>query len=252
MRIGALLGPVVAGAKPKLLVEQVKQYEAAGFQSLWTGQAIGRGFMMADPFEMLTVAATLTDNLEIGSAVLQVPLYQPVELAHRALSLQQLCGDRLTLGVGVGSTEADFLTLGLEFQDRFKMYRQSMKIVREIFETGRSGDSDLTPWPEVMGGPRLYLGSWGAGVERAARDYDGWIASGHFRSPEQLDEGIRRYRAAGGDRAIVSTIRVSGESDLGELGARLDQYAESGFDDAVVFREPGALSPESIVKLVDG
>ena len=45
-------------------------------------------------------------------------------------------------------------------------------------------------------------------VVRAAREYDGWMASGALTTFRVLAEGIKRYRDAGGRRALVSTIDV--------------------------------------------
>ncbi|MYE24197.1 MAG: LLM class flavin-dependent oxidoreductase [Gammaproteobacteria bacterium] len=103
MRLGALLGPVTGNSPPDFLAEQARTYANAGFDSLWSAQALGRGFMLPDPFVALSVAATAAD-VEIGTAVVQAPLYDPMDLAHRVFSLQQICGDRLTMGLGAGST----------------------------------------------------------------------------------------------------------------------------------------------------
>ena len=49
MKLGALLGPIVDARVPGALAEQVRRYAGDGFQSLWSAQAIGRGFMFTDP-----------------------------------------------------------------------------------------------------------------------------------------------------------------------------------------------------------
>jgi alkanesulfonate monooxygenase SsuD/methylene tetrahydromethanopterin reductase-like flavin-dependent oxidoreductase (luciferase family) len=122
--------------------------------------------------------------------------------------------------------------------------------LRTLFATGRLNDVDLSPWPSVRGGPPLYLGSWGNGVERAAAEFDGWIASANYRTPDQVVAGLERYRRAGGRRAIVSTIQVPPNADLGELAVKLDRFAAAGFDDAVVMILPGGPDPAAIRKLV--
>jgi hypothetical protein len=94
------------------------------------------------------------------------------------------------------------------------------------------------------------LGSWGRGVARAAREYDGWIASGAYRQPDEVIEALRRYRAAGGGRAVVSTIQLGPRTDLGELRERLGRFAAAGFDDAVVMFLPGAPAPSVVRALV--
>jgi hypothetical protein len=110
----------------------------------------------------------------------------------------------------------------------------------------------LSPWPSVAGGPAIYFGTWGNGVERAAKQFSGWIASGHYRTPDELEEAIKRYRDAcpngveGGGRAIVSTIQLPASKSLGEIGDLLGRYQEMGFDDAVVMFLPGGVSPDEV------
>ena len=251
MRLGALMGPVTGESAPNRLAEQARTYAGEGFDSLWSAHALGRGFMLTEPFIALSVAATAAEGVEIGTAVLQAPLYHPVELALRIFSLHQICGDRLVIGLGAGSTQSDFAVLGRPYETRFSDARSVIEALRGIFSTGQHEGKDVAPWPDVRGGPPLVLGSWGQGVERAAAEFDGWIASAHYRSADQVVAALGRYRQAGGGRAVVSTIQLLPGTDLGELKAKLDRFAEAGFDDAVVMILPGGPSPESVRQLVD-
>jgi hypothetical protein len=87
-------------------------------------------------------------------------------------------------------------------------------------------------------------------VGRAARDYDGWQGSG-LTTLKALGEGIKRFRDAGGKRAMVNTIEVNlhlpnqklqederftllcGPEEAAE---RLNTLAALGYDDACVTR----------------
>ena len=251
MRMGALLGPILDPSQNYLLAEQARTYAGEGFTSLWTAQAIGRGFMITDPIVALTVAASVTEDVEIGTAVLQIPLYHPMDLAHRIFSLQQVAGNRLILGVGAGSTAADFVAYDRDYDERFAAFETSLAALRQIFATGGQGDANLSPWPTVAGGPPIFYGTWGKGVTRAAAEFDGWIASGMHRTPEQVAAAAERYESAGGGRSVVSTIQVSGQTDLGELKESLAVYDGAGFDDAVVMMMPGAPTPADVRKLVE-
>ena len=251
MRLGALLGPVTGNSPPDFLARQARRYAAEGFDSLWSAQALGRGFMLPDPFVALSVAATAAPEMEIGTAVVQAPLYDPMDLAHRIFSLQQVCGNRLIMGLGAGSTADDFAALSRPFETRFGDFRTLVGSLRQILRTGNSEHGDLSPWPSVRGGPPIFLGSWGRGVERAAREFDGWIASAHYRTPEQVIAALDRYRQAGGGRAVVSTIQLPAGTDLGELRDRLARFAEAGFDDEVVFILPGGPAPDAVRRLLE-
>jgi alkanesulfonate monooxygenase SsuD/methylene tetrahydromethanopterin reductase-like flavin-dependent oxidoreductase (luciferase family) len=245
MRLGALLGPVSNSSAANMLAEQARTYVGEGFDSLWSAQAIGRGFMTTDPIVTLSVAATVTESVELGTAVLQVPLYHPVDLAHRIFSLMQICGDRLLFGIGAGSTESDFAAFDRAYEARFRKLSSSVERLKTIFVNGGSDGVELSPWSSVKGGPPLFLGSWGNGVERAAKHFDGWIASGHYRTPAEVISALQRYRGAGGERAIVSTLLLDSDTDLGELKDRFGRFA-----DAVVMFLPGGPSPAAARALV--
>jgi len=249
MRLGALLA-FSDGQNPNDIADQARQYEAEGFDSIWTAHAMGRGFMLTDPFVALAVVAAVTERVEIGTAILQMPIYNPTDVALKAFSVQQVAGGRLRLGVGAGSTEVDYRIHQEDFEARFLSFDAKLNRLRTILKTGAVDDVALSAWPSVREGVPLFFGTWGRNVVRAASEFDGWIASGMHRTPEQCAQAMVGYREAGGSRAIVSTIRVGGETDLGELKSLLQGYRDAGFDDAVVMLMPGAPEPSEIVRLM--
>ena len=239
MRLGATLAHLSPGP-PFPIAETARRLVGAGFESLWVPQIIGRGHLVPDPFVTLAVAATATEGVEVGTATVQVPLHHPADLAHRMLSLLDVCGERLTLGVSPGSTEADYRTFGRDHATRFRTFDENLARLRDLLAQGLA---DLAPGAAV---PPLLLGSWGAKVVRAAREFDGWLASAYRSTPDDIVAAHARYRAAGGRRAIVCAVPLSGQDDLGPVGEQLHRYAEAGFDDAVVVIEPGGPDPEQV------
>lgn len=247
MRLGATLVHLSA-APPFPIVPWAKRLAEAGFESLWVPQLIGRGSLVPDPFVTLAAAAVATaaSPVEVGTATVQVPLYHPADLAHRILSLQQVCGGRLSVGLSPGSTATDFAVLDRDFADRFGTFGRSVERLRVLLAQGRDERADLAPADTMRRRPPLLLGSWGANVERAAREFDGWLASGYRRTPAEIVAAHRRFRGAGGRRAIVCGVRVPADGDLGPTVESLHRYADAGFDDAVVRFEPGGPDPERV------
>jgi alkanesulfonate monooxygenase SsuD/methylene tetrahydromethanopterin reductase-like flavin-dependent oxidoreductase (luciferase family) len=234
VKLGAYLAHLGSGP-PYDVASWARRLVDAGFESLWTPQIIGRDGFVPDPFVTLTAAAVATEGVELGTATVQVPLHHPADLAHRVLSLQSVCGDRLTLGLSPGSTEADYVMLDRDYRRRFRTFDENVARLRILLGTSA---------------PPFLLGSWGANVEKAAREFDGWLASAYRRTPDQIIEAHSRYRAAGGRRAIVCAIPLSDPADLGPVGEQLRFYAEAGFDDAVVVIEPGGPDPEKVGALL--
>jgi alkanesulfonate monooxygenase SsuD/methylene tetrahydromethanopterin reductase-like flavin-dependent oxidoreductase (luciferase family) len=240
VRLGATLAHL-SPAPPFAVADWARRLVGAGFESLWTPQIIGRGSLVPDPFVTLAVAATATEDVEVGTATVQVPLHHPADLTHRILSLLSVCGDRLSLGVSPGSTAVDYATFDRDYAARFRTFDESLARLRVLLAHGRD---------DRAGGPPLLLGSWGTKVERAAHEFDGWLASAYRRTPEEIIAAHERYRAAGGRRAIVCAIPLSGRDALGPTGELLQRYAEAGFDDAVVLIGPGGPDPELVRALL--
>ena len=245
MRMGAVLVPFSPERPDGSLADRARRYAEAGFTSLWAASSIGRGVFMVDPFVALTVAASVTRDVELGTGIIQVPLHHSVELAHRVLSLVEVCGGRLILGVGAGSSEADFAALQRDYSGRLDaLHREFWRRCGACCAPASGAMCRLNPIPGPA--PPIFYGTWGGGIERAAREFDGWIASARFAQAQRLEAQLKRYRAAGGRRAIVTTIIVNADTDLGKLRARLQQYADYGFDDAVIMFMPGATDPERV------
>ena len=249
MRLGALLSPPTKPEDPNELRNRASELENAGFESLWAVQAIGRGFTITDPLIALSVAATVT-KCELGTAILQLPLYEPMDLAHRVYSLMQLAENGFVLGLGTGSTKSDFIALNQDYKNRFTDFDKKIKILREIFDKIGNSSTRINHWSKLEGGPPLFLGTWGKNVKTAANEFDGWIASAHYRTTEQVIDGLEKYKKEKGQRAIVSTIQIDQKTDIGELKEKLTRFSEAGFDDAIVMILPGAPSIDSIRSLI--
>jgi alkanesulfonate monooxygenase SsuD/methylene tetrahydromethanopterin reductase-like flavin-dependent oxidoreductase (luciferase family) len=242
-----------AGLAPTALADAARQIEAAGFESAWVFDAIGRGWLLPDPLTALAVAATVTTKIELGTGIFQVPLRHPVELAQRVLTTHLVSGGRLLFGVGSGSTAGDFAALGLDFPSRFRRLNESLTTMRRLWAGERVDGVSLSPvWTAAAGGPRVFIGSWAGSrwIVRAAKEFDGWVGSGARSTWALLRQGIARFRELGGKRAIVTNVVVdldqktpsaAGPDDPFDLKCppdvareRLHHLSTLGFDDVVM------------------
>jgi alkanesulfonate monooxygenase SsuD/methylene tetrahydromethanopterin reductase-like flavin-dependent oxidoreductase (luciferase family) len=225
--------------------------ERVGFESLWFFDTIGRGRFRPDPISAISAAAAVTSTVELGTCILQVPLRHPTELAHRVLSAHYLSGGRLRLGVGAGSTQADFDAVEGDYETRFRQLTDALPRMQALWNGETVGAANLTPWDSTKGGPPIMIGSWAGSrwIPIAAKQYSGWIASAHFTNFATLKEGVERYRGEGGTRAVATNIPVDLNASSNPLGdqdhldlrcgrqeavERLQKLADAGFDDAVV------------------
>jgi len=143
---------------------------------------------------------------------------------------------------------------------------ESLSIMRRLWAGERVGAASLAPvWPAALGGPPVLIGSWAGSrwIERAAREFDGWVGSGARSSWGLLREGIKRFRDLGGRRAVVTNVvehlgsqpsSPDGPDDACDLKCardtareRLHRLRELGFDDVVIV--PGSHEAEHLQEL---
>ena len=97
-----------------------------------------------------------TSRIELGTRV-SGAVERPGELAHRIQSLNVLLAGRLRLGVGAGSTRADFELAGADYDKRFTTFKESLDVMRAFWRGESVNGSSLLAWPGTEGGPPVFL-----------------------------------------------------------------------------------------------
>ncbi len=271
MRIGAKVPN--SGPLPERLGigRMAAELEAAGFESLWVSDHIvlpaviesrypfaadGRATWATDTpyFDALIALALIaqaTERAAIGTAVLVLPLRQPIVFAKQAASIDVASGGRLRLGVGAGWLEEEFDALNVPFERRGGRLEEWISLVRACW-TGAPGASqselyDLpagvlclpTPAHDV---PLLIGGHSRTALRRAGRVGDGWLAQQALPAlaPDELAEPVEVMRAAAAEagrdpaslQVVLRIVEAAGRSD--ELAPRLPELAAAGVDEIIV------------------
>jgi alkanesulfonate monooxygenase SsuD/methylene tetrahydromethanopterin reductase-like flavin-dependent oxidoreductase (luciferase family) len=210
MRVSVQIRPSPGEGMLARMADYACRAEASGFPGIWVGDSLGRGRPTLDPLVELAAIAAVTGRVELGIAVLQVSLRHPIELAHRVQSVQALSGNRLRLGVGSGSTRADFELLGADYDRRFRTLMSSLDIMRRAWRGEPVNGGALSPWPGCEGGPPILVGAWRSSrwITYAAKECQGWTPSGRYSSWDDLEAGMRIYREAGGNNAVLANVAV--------------------------------------------
>ena len=254
-----------AGAEPHTrlmsnIADYARRIEAAEFPGIWVGDSMGRGRATLDPLTALAALAAVTERVELGVGVLQVPLRHPVELAHRVQSVQALSGGRLQLGVGSGSTRSDFELLGLDYDHRFRTFRNSLETMRRVWRGEPVNGGTLSTWPGCAGGPPILIGAWRSPrwITYAAKEAEGWTPSGRFSSWDDLEAGMRLFREAGGTKTVLANVAVdfanrpesAGLAEAtnvalvcppDEARGRIKRMEQIGFDEVLLVSPAGVL-----------
>ncbi len=152
------------------------------------------------------LAAVLGDSGEMTLATtICLPVIRgPMQTAKTLAAIDLLSNGRLVVGVGPGSSERDYAAVGIPFEERWRRFDEAIRALRALF--GKDGPFegefyatdgfDLEP-PPAPGRPPVWIASWGseAGLRRAARLGDGWLASGYNTTPARFRESAEYLSA---------------------------------------------------------
>jgi alkanesulfonate monooxygenase SsuD/methylene tetrahydromethanopterin reductase-like flavin-dependent oxidoreductase (luciferase family) len=231
------------------LVETAQRIEALGFHGLWIADCLNRGYFAPDPLIGLAAVAGATRRLELGTCILQVPLWNPTLLARAVLTTSLAAEGRFVLGVGAGSTPDDFEAVGADFDSRFTALSSALPVMQALWRGEQAAGGSLEPWSHLLGGPPVLIGSWGGRwIERAATDFAGWIGSGGKRTWQDVEAAVSKFRSAGGKRAVLVSVLADLDGNQAqrpddrvhlccppdEAARRLRRLGDLGFDDVVV------------------
>jgi len=147
-------------------------------------------------------SATMTLATTVALAVVR----GPVPVAKTLGAIDRLSGGRLVVAVGPGSSPDDYAAVGLDYSERWQRFDEAIEALRALWRpdsppfAGRfysTADLLLEPLPAQLGGPPIWIGSWGsqAGLRRVARLGDGWLASAYNTTPELFGQAWLTLRA---------------------------------------------------------
>jgi alkanesulfonate monooxygenase SsuD/methylene tetrahydromethanopterin reductase-like flavin-dependent oxidoreductase (luciferase family) len=134
-------------------------------------------------------------DLTLATTVSLPVVRGPVPLAKTLGAIDRLSGGRLIVAAGPGSSRQDYAAVGVDFEERWARLDEAIQALRTLWCGGdkpfvgryySTEGVDLEPRPAQEGGPPIWVGSWGstAGLRRAARLGDGWLASAYNTTPE--------------------------------------------------------------------
>ena len=91
--------------------DNARRFADTGYQTLWVPDHVGH----PDPFPALVAAADAATGLRVGTYVLNAEFWNPLLLARTAATVELMTDGRLTLGLGAGHNEAEFVQAGLRY-----------------------------------------------------------------------------------------------------------------------------------------
>jgi probable F420-dependent oxidoreductase len=140
------LGMCIFGDNMRLseIGELAAEVEAAGFESVWTGEYWHSGFQTA------AAAARATSRLRIGTGVVQAFPRTPLTTAIEALDVDDVAGGRLVLGLGPQVQRYNERLHGIEYGRPVPRMREYVQALTALW-TLAAGGSPVLPRGEYYG-----------------------------------------------------------------------------------------------------
>ncbi|HXZ04005.1 MAG TPA: LLM class flavin-dependent oxidoreductase [Ktedonobacteraceae bacterium] len=190
MKIGIGLPATIPGTEGTRILEWAKKADSGPFSSL--GILDRLVFPNYETLTTLAAVAGVTQRIRLTTTVLLAPLRNPVILAKQAASLDALSGGRLTLGLGIGAREDDYLAASVPFKKRGKLFEEELATLHNIWSGQPLSEKmgSIGPKPAQSGGPEILIGGYSpAAIRRVAHWGNGFIAGG--RDPKGTQQFFR-------------------------------------------------------------
>ena len=188
--------------------ELVRHAERLGYTDAWTYETF-----MGDAITPVAAAATITERMRLGTAIVPVFTRPAAMIALTAASMQRLTGGRFVLGLGISTPTIVEQWMGVPYKMPLTRTRETVAAIREAFsgqkvtatgKTVRINGFRLGIVPETP--PPIYIGAQGELMLRTAAEIgDGVIVN--YITPEtfsrmraEIDAGAR---TAGKDPAAL-------------------------------------------------
>jgi alkanesulfonate monooxygenase SsuD/methylene tetrahydromethanopterin reductase-like flavin-dependent oxidoreductase (luciferase family) len=186
MRIAIGLPSRVSSASRAVILEWITRAERGPFSSVVvTDRVVSQSL---EPLTVLAMAAGATRRVGLMTSVVIGPTRETTLLARQAATIDVLSGGRLTLGIGIGVRDNDYLATGFDFHRRGRRAEEQLPTLRRLWSGAAMSDQigAIGPRPARADGPELLIGGYvTAIVQRIAKWGDGYMAPGGGE-PENL------------------------------------------------------------------
>ena len=114
----------------------VDQAEELGVPSVWMAEYhFNPGRVLASPITILSAIAARTERIRLGTAVLLLPLANPVRVAEEIATLDQISDGRVEFGVGRGTFPNVHEGFGVPFAESRGRFEECIEIIMKSWTT---------------------------------------------------------------------------------------------------------------------
>ena len=156
--------------------EQVRLARELGFDGVIIGNHFSYGSTAwFPPIETLMRRAAVAEGMSLGTCMLVLPLFQPVQVAEQFALLDAASGGRAIIGVSPGWQQEEFAIVGVDYSRRIPRFTEAVDLIRRLYTEDqvtfegkhfRTSKATLALKPMQKPRPRMWHG---ASVEAAVK-----------------------------------------------------------------------------------
>ena len=188
---------------------EIEAADRLGYDTAWVAEHhfSNQYGIMPDVFTYMGYLAARTSRIRLGTAVVTLPLYEPVRVVENMAFVDILSGGRVTIGLGSGYRPYEFEGFGRDFEARRDVQEEAIELILQLVHKRRAkhkgtyftasidGDYEIFPVSAQQPHPPLFMA---AGTDRsmayAARHGFGLMLS-TLPSADTLARQIGFYRS---------------------------------------------------------
>ena len=187
-------------------LEQIELADQLGIDEVWLGEhRFSRHGLLSGIWSFLGAVAGRTKRIRIGTAVIVLPLHNPVLVAEEVAMLDVISGGRFNFGIGAGYQRQEFEGVGVDIDESRERFHEAVDVMikawteEKLTYHGKFTNVDdvwVLPKPVQKPYPPLFqaVSTSPASVEFAASRQIQVIAGGPTDIMGQAPEVIKMWR----------------------------------------------------------
>ena len=114
----------------KEAMEQIELADQLGIDEVWLGEhRFSRHGLLSGIWTFLGQVAARTKHIRIGTAVIVLPLHNPILVAEEAAMLDVMSGGRLDFGIGAGYQRQEFEGIGVDIHESRERFQEAIDVI---------------------------------------------------------------------------------------------------------------------------
>ncbi|MGH9964928.1 MAG: TIGR03619 family F420-dependent LLM class oxidoreductase [Nitrososphaeraceae archaeon] len=153
-----------------------------------------------DPLTTLTYVAAVTEQISLGTSVIDFFFQNPIVLSKRITTLDILSDGRVIAGLGIGWSKDEYEVSGIPYKDKGTRADEYLQVLKKIWTDDivefkgqfyNIPASKIGPKPVQKPHPPILLGGFSPKTfSRIVNHANGWIGVAGFGPLEQLEQVI--------------------------------------------------------------